>query len=84
MNATHVLDNLHYLGPALALFAGGGVVLAADLVTPRRAPVWTLSVLTVIVAFGWAFWHANTGTGGTAFERSQTFLEIDSRRIRRA
>jgi NADH-quinone oxidoreductase subunit N len=68
VNATHVLDNLHYLGPALALFVGGGVVLAADLVTPRRAPVWSLAVIAVIVAFLWALWHANTGTGGTAFE----------------
>lgn len=68
MTATNVAENLHYLGPALALFAGGGLVLAADLVTPRRAPVWVLSLLAVVVAFGWALWHANTGSGGEAFE----------------
>ena len=68
MTVTNVADSLHYLGPALALFVGGGVVLATDLVTPRRAPVWMLSIIAVAVAFAWALWHANTGTEGTAFE----------------
>jgi NADH-quinone oxidoreductase subunit N len=64
----NVWDHLHYLGPSLALFIGAGVVLLVDLASDRRGVAWTLSLLTLVVAFGWTAWHAAAGTAGPALE----------------
>ena len=61
-------DAIHFIGPALALYAGAAVVLAADLTMVRRAPVRNLALLALAAGFGWALWHANTGSNGFAFE----------------
>lgn len=60
---------IHHIGPSIALFVGAGVVLSADMLLPRgRAPLVALTLLALVVAGGWALWHANTGTSGPAFE----------------
>jgi NADH-quinone oxidoreductase subunit N len=59
-------EHLHYMGPSLALFVGAGVVLLADLFSGRRAPIWGLSLITVLVAFAWTAAHATEGTSGEA------------------
>lgn len=46
-------EELHYIGPALALFAGAGVVLLADVLSERRAPRWGLTLATLVVALAW-------------------------------
>ena len=61
-------DHLHVIGPAFALFVGAGVVLTADLIVDRRAPVRSLTLLALAAAFGYALWHAFTGTEGAAFD----------------
>ena len=62
----HVWEHLHFLGPALALYVGAGVVMLADLVSGRRAPIWGLSLLTLLAGFAWATIHTNAGTTGEA------------------
>jgi NADH-quinone oxidoreductase subunit N len=61
-------DQFHLIGPALSLLIGAVVVLGADLVRPRRAPVWGLALLALLVAGCYALWQALSGTGGTAFD----------------
>ena len=61
-------DAVHFIGPALALYAGAALLLAADLLMVRRAPVRNLALLALAAGFGWALWHANTGSNGPAFE----------------
>ena len=61
-------DHLHLIGPAFALFVGAGVVLTADLIVDRRAPVRSLTLIALAAAFGYALWHAFTGTSGAAFD----------------
>ncbi|MEX2228818.1 MAG: NADH-quinone oxidoreductase subunit N [Dehalococcoidia bacterium] len=61
-------DHFHLIGPALALLIGSGVVLAADMLWPRRAPVWGLTLLALALAALYALWHGVSGTRGTAFE----------------
>ncbi len=61
-------DHLHVVGPAVTLFAGAGVLLAADMIADRRAPVRSLALLALAAAFGYALWHALTGSDGEAFE----------------
>ena len=51
-------DSVWMIGPALTLFVGAGVVLTADLIALRRAPVRNLALLALVVAFGWATQHA--------------------------
>ncbi len=46
-------DQIHAVGPALALYAGAGAVLSADLVQGRRATVWGFTVVAAVVALGW-------------------------------
>jgi NADH-quinone oxidoreductase subunit N len=60
---------VHHIGPSVALFVGAGLVLTVDMIVPRgRAPLAGVALLALAVAFGWALWHATTGTTGTAFE----------------
>jgi len=61
-------DHLHLVGPAATLLAGAGVVLAADMIADRRAPARSLALLALAAAFGYALWHALTGSDGEAFE----------------
>ncbi len=63
-------DHLHYLGPALALFVGAGVVMVADLFSERRAPLWGLALVSIAVAFVWTVNHSVTGTEGDAISTS--------------
>ena len=60
-------DHLHFIGPAVTLLAGAGVVLAVDLIADRRAPVRALTLLALAAAGGYALWHALTGSAGEAF-----------------
>ncbi|MDA0353669.1 MAG: NADH-quinone oxidoreductase subunit N [Chloroflexi bacterium] len=66
------LDQVHHIGPSIALFVGAGLVLTVDMLWPRgsrgRAPLVQVTLLVLLVAFGWALWHAMTGTNGTAFD----------------
>ena len=57
-------DQIHHIGPAFALLAGAGVVMAADLAMPRRAPVLGLTLVALLVAAGWALWQVFAGTEG--------------------
>lgn len=57
------VDQLHAVGPALALYAGAGVVLTADLIQGRRAQLWWLTVATAVVALGWTLAQAVFGIG---------------------
>ena len=59
-------EQIHHIGPAFALLVGAGVVMSADLVAPRRAPVLGLSLLALLVAAGWALWQVFVGTDGPA------------------
>lgn len=61
-------DAVHLLGPALMLGIGSIVVLAADIIRPRRAPVYAITLLALAAAVLYALWHANAGTAGAAFE----------------
>lgn len=73
----------NYLGPAITLFAGAAVVLGADVATDRRAPVRTLTLLTIglaaLCAVAQAIWGPiEAGYGGIvrvdAFTSFFTFL----------
>ncbi|TAK78240.1 MAG: hypothetical protein EPO16_04015, partial [Dehalococcoidia bacterium] len=57
------VDQIHAVGPALALYAGAGAVLAADLLQGRRAPLWWIAVLTAAVALAWTLAQAAFGIG---------------------
>ncbi|MDA1061636.1 MAG: NADH-quinone oxidoreductase subunit N [Chloroflexi bacterium] len=59
-------DQIHHIGPAFALLVGAGVVMGADLVMPRRAPVLGLSLVALLAAAGWALWQVLAGTEGPA------------------
>ena len=59
-------DQIHHIGPAFALLLGAGVVMGADLVRPGRAPVLTLTLLSLLVGFAWAIWQVLAGTSGPA------------------
>ena len=48
-------QELHYIGPPLALFVGAGIVLLADLFSDRRAPRWGLTLAALVVALAWTF-----------------------------
>jgi NADH-quinone oxidoreductase subunit N len=61
-------DAVHFIGPALTLGIGAGVVLTTDIILVRRAPVHALTLLTLAAAALYALWHANTGSAGGAFE----------------
>ncbi len=62
-------DLIHHIGPSIAMFVGAGLVLTADVIIPRgRGTLVPLTLLSLVVAAGWALWHANAGTSGTAFE----------------
>ncbi|MPZ98810.1 MAG: NADH-quinone oxidoreductase subunit NuoN [Dehalococcoidia bacterium] len=63
MSAT---EHLHHIGPALVLLIGSGVVFSADLVTPRRASLWGLTLVALVGGFLYALWHATSGTSGEA------------------
>jgi len=54
-------QELHYIGPALALFVGAGVVLFADVLSGRRAPRWGLTLAALAVALAWTFVLAMDG-----------------------
>ena len=60
-------DLIHHIGPSIAMFVGAGLVLTADVIIPRgRGTLVPLTLLSLVVAAGWALWHANAGTSGTA------------------
>jgi NADH-quinone oxidoreductase subunit N len=71
----NLADHLHYLGPALALFVGAGVVMLADLFSDRRAPLWGLALIAVVVSFIWTVNHSIAGTDGEAIA---TAIVVDS------
>ncbi len=54
-------EELHYIGPALVLYVGAGIVLVADLASERRAPRWGLTLAVLVVALGWTFALAMDG-----------------------
>jgi NADH-quinone oxidoreductase subunit N len=60
-------EQWHLIGVPVVLFVGAGLVLTFDLIAPRRAPVWGLTLLALAVAFGYALWHAITGSQGEVF-----------------
>ena len=53
-----------YVGPALLLYIGAGVVLLADLVQGRRAPTGLLTLVALLVAAFWAVIQAGAGAEG--------------------
>ena len=53
-----------YIGPALLLYAGAGLVLLADLVQGRRAPVGLLSLLALLLAACAAVLQIGAGADG--------------------
>ena len=59
-------DQIHHIGPAFALLLGAGVVMGADLIRPGRAPVLTLTLLSLLAGFLWAILQVITGTSGPA------------------
>ena len=59
-------EQIHYIGPAFALLLGAGVVMTADLIAPRRAPVFALTILVLLVAGLWAIVQAASGIEGPA------------------
>ena len=59
-------EQLHYIGPAFALLLGAGVVMTADLIAPRRAPVLALTILVLLAAGLWAIVQAVSGIEGPA------------------
>ena len=59
-------EQLHHIGPGFALLAGAGVVMAADLAAPRRAPVFALTLAALAAALAWTLWLALSGAGGEA------------------
>lgn len=59
-------EQVHHIGPAITLFAGAGIVLAADLFAPRRGLVVVLTVLVLIGAAVWAIAQVVFGTEGSA------------------
>lgn len=59
-------DHFHVIGPALVLFVGSGVVLAADMVRPRRVPLWGLTLLALAIAGLYALWQVLSGASGEA------------------
>ncbi|MDA0270951.1 MAG: NADH-quinone oxidoreductase subunit N [Chloroflexi bacterium] len=63
-------EHIHYIGPALTLLVGAGAVFSIDLIAGRRAPVWGLTLLVIVVAFGWTTAQALDGTAGQALSGS--------------
>lgn len=59
-------ENLNHIGPALILYIGAGVVLAADLVSGRKAPRWVLTLVTLVAGLGWTWGLAMGDTRGDA------------------
>ena len=59
-------DQIHHIGPAFALLAGAGVVITADLVMPKRAPVLPLTLLALLAAAVWTVWQVLAETEGAA------------------
>ena len=53
-----------YAGPPLLLYAGAGVVLLADLVRGRRAPVGLLTLVALGLAAFWTVFQVGTGAEG--------------------
>ncbi len=53
-----------YIGPAVALYIGAGVVLLADLVQGRRAATGLLSLVALAVAALWAIVQMGSGAEG--------------------
>ena len=69
-------DQLHTIGPAAVLFAGAGIVLAADLID-RSAPKRTLTLLTLAVAALYTLWHALTGSASVPLEAFEGAVVLD-------
>ncbi|MEX1021770.1 MAG: NADH-quinone oxidoreductase subunit N [Dehalococcoidia bacterium] len=46
-------QELHHIGPALALYVGAGIVLTADLVSARRSPKWALTLAVLVAGLIW-------------------------------
>ncbi|MYE47449.1 MAG: NADH-quinone oxidoreductase subunit N [Chloroflexi bacterium] len=59
-------EQIHHIGPAFALLLGAGIVMTADLIAPRRAPVVALTILVLVVAGVWAIVQAVSGIDGPA------------------
>ena len=53
-----------YVGPALALYVGAGLVLLADLIHGRRATTGAIAFGTIVVAALWALMQMGTGAEG--------------------
>ncbi len=53
-----------YIGPALLLYAGAGVVLLADLVRGRRAPTGLIALVALGLAVFWTVFQVGTGAEG--------------------
>ncbi len=63
-------EHIHYIGPALALFVGAGLVLLVDLVQGRKAATWGLTLTVLVVGLGWTAAQALDGTSGEALSGS--------------
>ena len=61
------LVELSQIGPAVTLLAGAAVVLGADLLTPRRAPIRLLALAAIAVAVVYAIAQLLSRGGGEAF-----------------
>ncbi len=61
-------EQFNLIGPSLTLMIGAGVVLAADLLWPRRAPLWGLAVVVLALAGLYALAQALGGTHGSGFD----------------
>src|SRR5688572_21030411 len=61
-------ESVHAIGPVLALYIGAAVVFLADIATPRRAPLRSLSLLALLVAALYTAWHAAAGDAAVAFD----------------
>ena len=59
-------EQIHHIGPAFALLVGAGVVMSADLIAPRRAPVVALTILALLAAGAWALLQVLSDTEGPA------------------
>ncbi|GMU39152.1 MAG: NADH-quinone oxidoreductase subunit N [Chloroflexota bacterium] len=63
-------EHIHYIGPALALFVGAGLVLLVDLIQGRKAATWGISLTVIAVGLGWTAAQALDGTSGEALSGS--------------
>ena len=70
-------DHLHLIGPSVTLLVGAAVVLGVDLIADRRAPARNLTLLALVAAFGYALWHAFSGTATGAPEGFDGAVVVD-------